>query len=100
MSDENQEIKYGLIMPFVVCQSKGGPFEDQAFVAGYQAGQIDRALEMLAVDPLADKVHYTTTVMTALIPQLDLIAMNRGFKMISDETGQDGWTYATFWRLE
>lgn len=32
MAEEEQE--YDLVMPFVVCQSQGGPYDDDAFVGG------------------------------------------------------------------
>lgn len=33
------DTEYGLIMPFVVCESRGGPYEDDPFVAGLIAMQ-------------------------------------------------------------
>lgn len=43
MSDEH-EADFGLVMPFVVVVSHGGPYEDAAFAAGWECGRIDEAL--------------------------------------------------------
>lgn len=48
MSDEmdqpqpDEELE--LVVPFIVCASKGGPFDDDSFVAGFRCGEIDKAL--------------------------------------------------------
>lgn len=78
MSDHEEpgHERWGLVMPFVVCSSKGGPYEDTAFVAGYQAGGIDMAL---AAQSAISGEGMRVTVYTALVPQLDLIAMRHGF---------------------
>lgn len=92
MSAEPDGVEYALVMPFVVCQSVGGPYDDDAFVAGYQAGQIDAALKAGTAGDLS------LTVRTDLLPQLDLIAMRHGYIMTTDSTEIDEWTYATFRR--
>lgn len=91
MSDANRD--FNLIMPFVVCQSKGGPYDDNAYVAGYEAGALDQGLRALnairAVPTLPYLIHADNR------PQVDLIAMRRGFSVIFVETA-DGWCEATF----
>ncbi len=67
---------YGLVMPFVVCASQGGPYEDGAFVAGYQAGRLDSAMAAIAA---VQGDGMSTTIYRALVPQLDLLAMHHGF---------------------
>jgi hypothetical protein len=94
------EEEWGLVFPFVVCRSNGGPYDDEAFVAGYQAGQISKALAAAAAVG-ADRCMFT--VRTDLVPQLDLIAMHYGFsleaKQIEETEGYPAmpeWSGATF----
>lgn len=68
---------WDLVMPFVACASQGGAFADRPFVAGYQCGRIDAAL---AGDPPPSTV--TAVVYAALVPQVDLIAMRYGYRLI------------------
>lgn len=82
--------EYGLVMPFVVTQSQGGPYEDHSFVAGYQCGQIDKMLEILD-----GKSGAQFTVRRNLLPQLDLVAMRHGYKLHSDDA-EHGWVFVSF----
>lgn len=72
-----------LVVPFIVCQSQGGPYEDDAFVAGFACGVIDKALQVASA---AGATRVEGTVRTALLPQLELCAMARGFPVM-DATG-------------
>lgn len=85
--DEDRE--HGLVMPFVVCASKGGPYDDLAFGAGYHAGQISSHLEDVA------PAEYEVTVRTAMVEQVDLIAMRFGYQMevVEPESGADYWSF-------
>lgn len=88
------EAEYGLVMPFVVCQSKGGPYDDESYVAGYEAGHLDAILRYNALlraqgfnpqpPPGAAPFHVENR------PQLDLIAMRHGFVAEFTEIG-NGW---------
>jgi hypothetical protein len=75
-----EEAGYELVMPFVVCASQGGPYEDQAFVAGYRLGLLSAELEEAEghedseVFPLP-----VAAVRPADLPQVDLLAMRYGF---------------------
>lgn len=94
----NEPEGYGLIMPFVVCRSKDGPYEDDSFVAGYQAGRADSALAAIAA---VEGDGLTLTTYPDLVPQLELIAMRHGFhhtetkKVLADpddpESVMDSW---------
>ncbi len=86
-----------LVMPFIVCQSKGGPYDDDAFVAGFQAGQIEKALQAANVGD-ADRVRFST--FTALVPQVELIGMRHGFPVMVAESSEEwpGWCMLTFLR--
>lgn len=63
---------YDLLMPFVVVTSKGGPFDDDAYVAGYEMGELD---VMLAAQP----PFHEATILAANLAQADLIAMRHGY---------------------
>lgn len=77
---------YGLVMPFVVCQSAGGPYDDDAFVAGYECGRLEMVLAQ-GPESVELPVH------TASVPQVDLIAMKQGYAMTAErwEDGEE-WT--------
>lgn len=87
MTDE-----FNLLMPFVVCKSKGGPYDDESFVAGFQASHLDTKL-MSAPDSLF------WTVYTALVPQVDLIAMRHGYTAVYEPTEYSEWTQVALTRV-
>lgn len=87
MSDDAD---YSLVMPFVVCRSQGGPYDDQSFVAGWEMGALDA---LLANFPTR---RFGRTVRTASMPQVELIAMRYGYTVEAETT--DEWTTATFTR--
>lgn len=79
-------------MPFVVCLSAGGPYDDIAFVAGVRFQQVRGELMM------KPKVHLVTAE-TALVPQLDLLAMEQGYDIESVEWEDDSyWSIVTLTR--
>lgn len=95
--------EYGLVYPFVACTSHGGPYDDGAFVAGVQLGRIDQALETASVIG-AHELRFT--VYTALVKQLELCAMARGFPTVTaeqveateDHDAMPEWSFITFVR--
>lgn len=90
MSDHDAE--FGLVMPFVVVKSKDGPYEDDAYVAGFEAGRLDALLEH---DLLATATALDLPLHAENLPQLDLIAMRRGYVM-DIEHSDDGWSFVSF----
>lgn len=95
--DRGDNEGYSLVLPFVVTQSHGGPYEDTAFVAGYQCGEIARALAVAAaLNSSATSLRFT--VRSDLVPQLELIAMNAGFPSVAAEASDawPEWTTITF----
>lgn len=85
----------GLLFPFVVCVSNGGPFDDQAFAAGYECGQIASRLAA------GRHVLLQEVVRTPNVPQLDLIAMHYGYTLASVvpwPEAPDEWSLVTFRR--
>ncbi|MEV5629163.1 hypothetical protein [Micromonospora tulbaghiae] len=93
--DQPQTEGMELAFPFVACQSHGGPYADDPFVAGYQAGRIDTALAAVAA---VGATTATYTVLTTLVPQLDLIAMHHGFTTVGAERHAEAleWSLVTF----
>lgn len=71
MSEEEQG--YGLVMPFVTVTSKGGPHEDQAYVAGWEMGSLDARLEYERPSVLEMPIQL------ANVAQADLLAMKHGY---------------------
>ena len=90
MSD-SPEPAWDLVMPFVCVTSNGGPYDDEAFVAGYRLGQLDHAL---SIDG-----PYTTVMVTCRpddVAQVDLIAMRYRWKMGSAVGSDDAeWVTAS-----
>ena len=85
-----------LVLPFVVTLTNGGPYDDDAFTAGWEAGWLDAKLESMAG---FGGVVVFRTVREVLLPQLDLIAMRYNFVLTSTPVdGFDGWATASFTR--
>jgi hypothetical protein len=87
-----------LVFPFLAVQSQGGPYDDNAFVAGVQIGRIDRMLEMAAA--INVKRTETVTIYSTLVPQAELCGMARGFPVMTADTEDDplfaGWAHVSF----
>lgn len=88
------------VVPFKVCQSGGGPYEDEAFVAGYQTGEIDTKLAMAASVGIPEVK--LPIVRRALLPQLELHGMRYGYTTMTvpdpdlSVPGTDVWCEVTF----
>jgi hypothetical protein len=96
MSDEQPDDGegYELVMPFVATESHGGPYDDQAFVAGYATAQLDQVLRLAAA---AQVSALTATIRVELAGQLDLIGMRWGYGLVVDEqSDHPGWATAAF----
>lgn len=87
-----------LAVPFTLVASIGGPYDDDAFAAGFQCGEVDRALDMGAA-ARAETVRFPMT-RSALLPQLELIAMNRGYPIMKADVSEEWpeWCDVTFAR--
>jgi hypothetical protein len=85
------EPEYELVMPFIACQSMDGPYDDKSFAAGIHVGQL---MERLDRDPF----QLRETVPSALVPQLDLLAMQKGYVMSSTPwpASPIEWSFVTF----
>lgn len=82
--EEHEDSGHALVMPFVVVASKGGPFDDQAYCAGYEAGLFNAGLALGR--------DVSGTVRTDNLRQLDLIAM-RYDRTLEVEDAGDGWSF-------
>lgn len=81
-SDDTDGDEYDMVMPFVVCDDNGGPYDHTAYVAGWEMGEIAARLK-------AAKHHGLglpeLTIHRANLPQLDLVAMEIGAKVVEQE---------------
>ena len=82
MSEEWQPV-----MPFVAVTSQGGPFDDQAFTAGFQCGQLWQLLHVERPEAVSLSVYRD------LERQVDLIAMAAGYTCLFARgyRTEDGW---------
>lgn len=81
--DQAQSDNWGLVLPFIACESKGGPYEDVSYVAGFQTGTVYAALG--AIKSVGGS-SYGIIAYRTLGAQLDLIAMHHGFTIITHQT--------------
>lgn len=88
---EDQPGGYGLVMPFVSVASKGGPYDDDAYCAGWAMGALDTRL-----GAAMRLMSHEETVREADVPQADLIAMKNGYRMESTPSEVDGWVFCEF----
>lgn len=75
--DEGHDLE--LVMPFVTTVSHGGPHDDDSYCAGWEMGALD--IRLNAARHLGLGLP-TVTVKRDNLPQLDLIAMKAGARMI------------------
>ncbi len=81
------EPEYGLVMPFVAVRSKGGPYDDEAYCAGYEMGRLDAILDR--DDPHVEPL----TILADNREQADLIAMRHGYIAEVTESDVVGWAH-------
>jgi hypothetical protein len=65
---------YDLVMPFVTVHSKGGPHDDESYIAGWTMGYLDAVLEHQKPAMHEDTIYQDS------IPQADIIAMKHGYR--------------------
>jgi len=92
-NDGNEPAEWALAVPFVVCKSNGGPFDDTSFAGGYVCGMVDVILRFTKTlaEPVPDQ-----TVHRKVLPQLDLIAMRNGYTMDAKDSTSPEWVYVSF----
>jgi hypothetical protein len=96
--DQPEEHGLSLVMPFVVVDSAGGPYDDLAFTAGYACGLVDANLCVAA--EVGAYVVLAPMVRADLLPQLELIGMRHGFPSVEVSTTDEypQWVDVTFRR--
>lgn len=91
---ENDDAALALEMPFIVCASQSGPYDDEPFAAGWTCGQLYAELatcHQIGAEPRGRHV------LPEILPQVDLIAMRHGFTVRRDlDLDLPGWAYVEF----
>ena len=91
---------FSLIEPFIVCASKDGPYDDDAFVAGVRYGQFTQWLEGLNTLTAQGRIEFPLPFPTPLAPQIDLAAMRLGWQSIAvADPEQSEWTWIALERI-
>jgi hypothetical protein len=92
---DHSDHEHELVMPFITVTSKGGPHDDNAYVAGYTCGRLDALLGMYAhLGVLGHEQWFAADV----APQVDLIAMKNGYHAVVDDESDEypGFQRAVF----
>jgi hypothetical protein len=79
-------------MPLVMCHSKGGPYDDEAFSSGWRLGAISATLAAPGISSLCDSIRGNERI------QADLLAMAYGYSMRVDPSTDPDWLSVTFTR--
>lgn len=80
-----------MIMPMVNVTSQGGRYDDDAYCAGWEMGQLDAVLGFVRPPSAGQMVHASN------VEQLDLIAMRHGY-VLNVEPFDATWSNATLIR--
>lgn len=95
------EAEYELLMPFLPVESKGGPYDDDAYCAGWEMAQLHARLKAARHHGLQPPA---VTIRRANLDQADLIAMHVGAVLTEgfpdesdiDDVTRAEWAYVTF----
>ena len=90
---EADEGKSETAFPLVLCRSRGGPYDDEAFLSGWRLGDIGATLGKPGVSEMADSIRPRERL------QADLLAMARGYTMTVEHASDDDWLMVTFSRI-
>lgn len=93
MAEDEQPEGYELVMPFVSVASNGGPYDDEAYVAGWRMGGLDARL---GLEGILRPLSHEDTIRTSDVPQADLIAMKHGYRLDVEPSEDDAWAFARF----
>jgi hypothetical protein len=91
---ELDEDSSGGVMPLVLCRSRGGPYDDDAFSSGWRLGAIGATLAGPGISALCESIRAHERV------QADLIAMAYGYSMTVDPSTDPNWLSVTFTRTD
>ncbi len=81
------------VMPLVLCRSRGGPYDDEAFMSGWRLGDLGATLGRPGISALAESIRPHERL------QADLIAMARGYTMTVEPSSSRDWLSVTFTRI-
>ena len=81
-------------LPFVLCRSRGGPYDDEAFLSGWRLGDIGATLGKPGISAVAESIRPRELL------QADLLAMARGYTMTVEPSSDVDWLSVTFTRIE
>jgi hypothetical protein len=90
--NEPEDTRSGIVMPFVVVASQGGPYDDASYFAGYEMGLLSAALGM-------QPAGFRTRIHAGNRAQADLLAMKHGYTLHVEEIRDERlgeWLDATF----
>jgi hypothetical protein len=90
---EIDEVDDDPAMPLVLCRSRGGPYDDDAFQSGWRLGAISAILAGPGVSALAEAIRPGERL------QADLLAMACGYAMTVDSSHGAEWLSVTFTRV-
>ena len=90
---DTEEGENELGLPLVLCRSRGGPFDDEAFRSGWRLGDIGSMLGRLGVSALAESIRPWERL------QADLLAMAYGYTMTVEPGSDPDWLRVTFTRM-
>lgn len=93
MSDHDDADGNGweLMIPFVVTKSHGGPFDDDAFTAGYEMGGFG---QRCAVAASLNLLPFTITIRRSNVTQADLIAMHQDLALTDEAMSEEVYDQA------
>jgi hypothetical protein len=80
------------VMPLVLCRSRGGPYDDEAFSSGWRLGAIGATLAGPGISAVCESIRPHERV------QADLLAMACGYSMRVDPSTDPNWLSVTFTR--
>lgn len=93
-ADGSDDGEYELAMPFILCRSEGGPYDDAAFVAGSTIGALEAEFSFCR---MLSSVPHSRHMNDNYLDQADLVAMRHGFSMERGELDEgSGWRWVSF----
>lgn len=81
-------------LPFTAVQSAGGPYQDEAYLAGYEMGAVEASVKASLV---AGERPRNVFIRPSNLHQLDLLAMKFGMALrVSQHPAAEGRLYVSF----
>ncbi len=91
----DEEPEHTLLYPLIVCKTNGGPYEDDAFVAGCYFGHIETLCQTLDFEH-----EIYEHIPSPLAPQIDLLVMHEKCSMTAEPCEEHSeWTHVIIRRI-